>query len=262
MKLGVPLGVVGMTLMATSLLFLWFIILSGIANVTPFRKTYFLQADTSGITGARDTSQWTYFWICGRGNHDCGSAHGALPFGYAWDSYASDVPQGLGGSHGKHTTSHHFWYMWRFGWVFFIITLFFETIALCTSVLACCGRIGSAISSMATGIALFFYAIAVSLMTATFVQARNRFHDAGRSARLGRWSFGFAWAGFAALALAWFCFSANFFTASSQRKSRSAAKSEKRSGNPWRKRNTSALGERRAQESGVAEGRRVKDEYM
>ncbi|KAL5594735.1 hypothetical protein BROUX41_001649 [Berkeleyomyces rouxiae] len=260
MKLGIPFGLAGMVLIATSLLFLWFVILSGLTHHSPFGKSYFLQADTSGITGARQTSQWTYFWICGEGNRDCGSAHAALPFGYAWDSRAANVPSGLGGSHGNHTTSTHFWYMWRFGWVFFMMTLFFETVALFTSILACCGRLGAALASFATAVALFFYALAVSLMTATFVQARDRFKDNGRHARLGRWNFGFAWAGFAALALAWVLFSASFFAAPS-RKSRSAT-TEKRGAYPWRKRNTSAIGEGRMQDGRVAEGRRVKDEYM
>lgn len=154
-----------MILMGTSLLFLWFIILSGIANVTPFNKTYFLRAGTSGITGARDTTQWTYLWMCGLNNRNCGSAHPALPFGFAWDSNPSNVPSGLSGSYGHHTTSHHYWYMWRFGWVFFLLTLFFEALAFFTSFLACFGRLGSTIVSMLTLVALFFYAIAVSLMT-------------------------------------------------------------------------------------------------
>ncbi|KKA26475.1 hypothetical protein TD95_003732 [Thielaviopsis punctulata] len=252
LKKGIPLSLAGMILIGTSLLFLWFIILSGIANVTPFNKTYFLRANTSGISGARDTTQWTYFWMCGRNNRNCGSAHAALPFGYAWNSNPTNVPNGLAGSYGNDTTSHHYWYMWRFGWVFFLITLFFETIAFFSSLLACCGRIGSAIASSCTMLALFFYAIAVSLMTATFVQARNRFNDANRSASLGRWAFGFAWGGFAALGLAFLCFGMSFFTSSSRRKSRPTTVTEKRSGNPWRTRNTSAYGE----------GRRVKNEYV
>jgi hypothetical protein len=42
----------------------------------------------------------------------------------------------------------------------------------------------------------------LSKHSATFVIARNHFQSAGRSASLGRWAFGFAWAGFAALLIA------------------------------------------------------------
>lgn len=63
---------------------MFFIVLSGVSDVTPLNKTYFLQADTSGIEGARPVSQWTYFYVCGSGNQNCGSPIPALPFGAAW----------------------------------------------------------------------------------------------------------------------------------------------------------------------------------
>ncbi len=63
---------------------MFFVILSGVKDVSPLNKIYFLQADTSKINGAKSISQWTYFYICGANNQDCGSATAALPFGYAW----------------------------------------------------------------------------------------------------------------------------------------------------------------------------------
>lgn len=55
--------------------------------------------------------------------------------------------------------------MWRFGWVFYLMSLFFAVIAFFAGFLACCGRLGSAIGGLVSLMALFFYSIAVSLMT-------------------------------------------------------------------------------------------------
>lgn len=142
--------------------------------------------------------------------------------------------------------------MWRFGWVFLLMTLFFEVVAFFTSILACCGRLGAALAFVVSSIALFFYTLAVSIITyvdsqyplqnphlllnyllppspsvspyvtyyfqkkkkncqfakrftlhsATFCEARNRFHDVGRSAKIGPWAFGFLWGSYTALLIA------------------------------------------------------------
>lgn len=160
-----PLGLAALVLLAGSLVMLFFVILSGVNSTTPLDKTYFLRADTRDITGARDTTQWTYFFICGLENQDCGVAHAAPPFGYAWGANPSNAPAALVGSHGGETTSRKFFYLWRFGWVFIIITLFFEIIAFFSGFLACCGRLGSAIAYFVAVIALLFHSVGVSLMT-------------------------------------------------------------------------------------------------
>lgn len=235
------LGAAGLVMLAGSLVLLFFVILSGVTNTTPLNKTYFLQADTSGITGARQVTQWTYFYFCGPNNQDCGSARAAPAFGKAWDGNAANVPDGLFGSHGGDTTSRRLFYLWRFGWVFFIISLFFEVMAFFAGFLACCGRLGAAISSLVSSFALFCLSIAVSLMTATFVIARNRFSDAGRDAHIGRYAFGFAWGAFAALLIANVLFCVGI-------------RGEKGySGRSWRR--------RRSVRSRSYDGRRVKEEY-
>ena len=151
--------------MAGSLLLLWFIILSGIKDSTPLNKVYFLRADTSGITGARDITQWTYFKFCGDGNSDCGKARPAPAFGRAWSSNPSNAPSSLVGGRAGDTTSNKYFFLWRFGWVFMLITLFFETLAFFSGFLACCGRLGSAISALIAMGALFCSSVAMSLMT-------------------------------------------------------------------------------------------------
>lgn len=149
--------------MGVSLLFLFFIILAGVSDSTPLNKTYFLQADTSGISGANDVSQWTYFYVCGEDNLDCGKAKAALPFGHAWDKDADNVPAGIAGSHSG--TSNKFYLLSRFGWVFLILALFFGTLTFFSSFLACCGRLGSFIATFVSLLALLCHAVASSLLT-------------------------------------------------------------------------------------------------
>lgn len=167
---------------------LWFIILSGVTSTSPLRQTFFLRADTSGITGARPISQWTYFFICGPDNTNCGSASPALPLGSAWGSHPRNAPEELVGNYGDNTTSFTYWYMWRFGWVFFILALFFEVVTFFSGFLACCSRLGSAISGMIALTALLFYSVAVALMTYVYtapndIDLRNVLTRTARTAR-------------------------------------------------------------------------------
>jgi hypothetical protein len=76
---------------------MFFVILSGVKDVTPLNQIYFLQANTSSIQGARPISQWTYFYICGLDNQNCSSATAALPFGYAWLGNTNGAPSDLVG---------------------------------------------------------------------------------------------------------------------------------------------------------------------
>lgn len=239
------LGTAALFLISASLMFLWFIILSGVTDRSPLSKTYFLRADTSGITGARDVTQWTYFFFCGRDNHDCGHPRPAPALGKAWDGRASSVPAGLIGSHGGHTTSFHYYYMWRFGWTFFLITLFFETLTFFSAFLACCGRLGAAVAAFISLVALFFSTIATVLMTAVFIEARNRFRDAGRSANIGPYAYGFAWASWVLLFLSTVLFLLGII----------GSRSDKGySGRRFRR-------NRSVRSRGSSHGRRVKDEY-
>ncbi|OAA55664.1 Actin cortical patch SUR7/pH-response regulator PalI [Cordyceps fumosorosea ARSEF 2679] len=237
-----PLGLVGLILMGTSLLFLFFIILAGVSTSTPFNKTYFLRADTSGIDGAHDVSQWTYFYVCGEGNTDCGKATAALPFGHAWNSNANNVPAGIAGSHSG--TNNKFYLLSRFGWVFLLLALFFGTLTFFSSFLACCGRLGSAIATFVSFFALLCHAVASSLLTATYALAQKKFKADNRSAKLGTYGLGFLWGSFAALLISVVVFSAGI------RKDRSNPSAGGGRGRFWRRKSTRSY-----------EGRRVKDEY-
>lgn len=245
------LGTTGIVLLSGSLLLLWFIILSGLTDIMPFNKVFFLRADTSDISGARDITQWTYFFFCGDNNKDCGRAIPAPAFGRAWDGNADNVPDGLIGSYGGDTTSHRYYYLWRFGWVFIIITLFFEALAFFAAFLACCGRLGAAIASMMAFIALFFHSLGSSLMTATFVMARNAFRRSDRNASIGKYAFGFMWASWAALFLSVLLFVIGIKT---NKSSKDATAS---SGGGF----ASRFRRNRSTRSRSYDGRRVKEEY-
>jgi hypothetical protein len=54
--------------------------------------------------------------------------------------------------------------MWRFGWVFYLMALFFGVLALFTGLVSCT-RLGSGLSSLMTMIATFWMTLAAILMT-------------------------------------------------------------------------------------------------
>lgn len=74
---------------------IFFVILAGTTTTPPLNDTYFLRADTFDISGALETSQWTFFYICSPGNVDCTTASPAMPFGHAWADDADGVPEAL-----------------------------------------------------------------------------------------------------------------------------------------------------------------------
>jgi len=195
------LGLASWIFLAGSILLMFFVILGGETTSTPLDKVYFLKADTSKIPGARPITQWNYFYVCGAGNTDCGDAVPALPLGYAWVGNTAGVPAPLLGSHAKHTTSEYYYYLWRFGWVFYLMALLFACFALITGFISFL-RIGSGISSLLCASATFWMALAASLMTAEFVKARDVFNRNGMDAHLGKYAFGFTWAALACLCLA------------------------------------------------------------
>ena len=67
--------------------------------------------------------------------------------------------------HYKGTTSTYFYYLWRFGWVFYIIGLFFTVCAFFTALLAPFSRLASGFSGATLTFALFWFTLAASLMT-------------------------------------------------------------------------------------------------
>ncbi|KAH9211847.1 SUR7/PalI family-domain-containing protein [Leptodontidium sp. 2 PMI_412] len=197
------LGIVSLVLIGGALVMMFFVVLSGVKDTTPLNKTWFLRADTSSFPGAgRAESYWTFWRICATGGGQCGSTVPALPFGYAWVGGSEGVPNGLTGPRGKGTTSNYYYYLWRFGWVFYLMSLVLTSFTFLTSALAPCSRLAAGFSGAFLAFSLFWFSLAASLMTVVFVKARDEFHDAGISASIGRYAFGFTWGAWAAMFLA------------------------------------------------------------
>ena len=66
--------------------------------------------------------------------------------------------------HGDGTTSTYYFYMWRFGWVFYLMAIFFGVLAVFTGLLSCT-RLGSGLSALLALIATFWMTLAAILMT-------------------------------------------------------------------------------------------------
>lgn len=120
---GIPLAPISLIFLGGTVVLLFFVVLSGITRISPLRQTYFLSADTSGISGARPISQWTYFRICDEDNADCSRSWPDPPVGWAWSKNPTGdrLPEHIIGSYGNGTTSQQYFYLWRFGWVFYLL---------------------------------------------------------------------------------------------------------------------------------------------
>lgn len=207
---------------------MWFVILSGVREHTPLNRVWFLRADTSGIAGSKHpVSQWTFFKICGEFNRNCDKSKAALPLGYAWYDDSTGAPKGLTGNHGHDTTSRYYFYMWRFGWVFYFIAFILANFAVLFGLLACL-KIVTVATGLITLASLFFLTLAACLMTfvfhpsytqialltqhsAVFTKARDKFKDEGRAAKVGPYAFGFTWASVVLLFLCSLLYIANAF---------------------------------------------------
>lgn len=192
------LGFASIILILGALLLMLLTLIGGSVGHNPINKFYFLEADTSQIPGAAPLTRWTFWNACTviNGRDDCPKVHPAYPF---------DPPRNFGTSSGvpqQFIGTHKYYYLTRFMFAFILIALFFTACALFLGLLALCSRIGSFLSSFTCSVALFFQALAASLMTAAYVLGRRNFRSAGRSASLGRYNFGFMWAAVACLFLA------------------------------------------------------------
>ncbi|RKF57280.1 Protein SUR7 [Erysiphe neolycopersici] len=186
--------VAALILISGTIVLIFFVILSGVRDVPPFNRTWFLQVDSSGITGSkRSLTQWTYFFICDAHNQNCGSPVPALPIGYGWQGGNQDVPSSLVGK--------YFYFLWRFGWVSYLMALFFVSLGWLVAIVSVWTRLGSVISGVLITFAFFWHSIAASLMTTAFVKARDSFLHVGIVAKVGPYAFGFTWGAWVALLL-------------------------------------------------------------
>ncbi|KAF3941354.1 hypothetical protein ABW19_dt0204496 [Dactylella cylindrospora] len=188
-------GLLSLLITAGGCVMLFFIILAGTRDHDPLNKVYFLWADTSEIDGAPTTAEWTLWNVCDSENRggggittDCGSIRAANPF----------LPQQNFGTSrnvpAEFLVDHRtYYYLSRFTFAFYIISLFFMLASMVVGLLALCSRLGSALSALAAAWALFCMTLTAALMTSVYVMGRNAFNDAGLRAGLGVYAFGFTW---------------------------------------------------------------------
>lgn len=234
------LSILALFFLAGGLALQFLTILSGGVKSFPLNLVYFLQASPTGISGAPNPVRWTYFALCGVDgsghNANCGKATAALPFNPSQNFHTSTAVKGM-------------YYTSRAMFAFYLIALFFASIALLTGLLALCSRLGSYLSSLTTFIAMVMQAVTAALMTAWTIKGRNSFRSQGMSASLGVKAYGFTWA-----ALACFFISTVLFCIGG---AASKDHSSSRRGMFGRNRSTRSRGSFIDNES----QRRVKDEY-
>ncbi|KAK6496361.1 hypothetical protein TWF481_002386 [Arthrobotrys musiformis] len=171
------------------------VLLAGTRDWDPFYRIYFLWADTSGIEGAPATSEWTLWNVCesaagkvGGSTQNCGSVHVANPF-LPQRNFGTE--KGVPGDFLNNPDTYY--YLSRFVFSFYLISLFFMLCSMLSGILALCSRLGSALSAVASFWAFFCVLTLASLMTAVFTLGRTTFHNAGLNAGLGYYAFGFTW---------------------------------------------------------------------
>jgi len=225
-------GLVSLFVTAGGCVMLFFIILAGTTDSDPLNRVYFLWADTSNISGAPNTSEWTLWNVCESGNNgsggmttNCGSVHAANPFLPQQNfGTSNNIPQEFLNDHKT------YYYLSRFTFAFYLISLFFMLGSMVTGMLALCSRLGSAISALAAAWALFCITVTAALMTSCYVIGRNAFNDAGIDAGLGLYAFGFTWGAVGCMIVATACYCIGFSLARRHHHRERALTTEKRGG--------------------------------
>ncbi|KAL8671683.1 MAG: hypothetical protein Q9168_003831 [Polycauliona sp. 1 TL-2023] len=187
------IALVSLILIAGAALLIFLTLLGGAIDKNPTNQFYFLQADTNSLGSAAPLTRWTFWSSCSAmdGRNTCPKVKAAYPFDPKRNFGTNDI---FGGT--------KYYLESRFMFAFVLIALFFAVCALLLGVVALVSRIGSFLGSATCSVALFFQTLTAALMTAAYVQGRDAFRSAGRTATLGRYNFGFMWAAVACLFLA------------------------------------------------------------
>lgn len=174
-----------------STLLLIFIVLSGSIVESPVNKFYWLQADTSDIAGAPEISRWTFWGLCGvsgDNNVNCSYLQPAFPLSPVDDFGTTvNVPRDFVSSRDT------YYYLSRFSFCFFLISLVFIGVALIFYVLSWCSYTFSKTVFVTITIGTLLNMAASGCQTAATVLAKNAFKDAGLSAKVGVKLMAFSW---------------------------------------------------------------------
>ncbi|EGC42358.1 actin cortical patch protein Sur7 [Histoplasma capsulatum var. duboisii H88] len=84
LTLGLPgplIALLGLLFTAGAFILMMLTLIGGSRNTNPLNRTWFLEADTSNIPGAPETSRWTFWGVCGvsDGKNDCHGTTAAFP---------------------------------------------------------------------------------------------------------------------------------------------------------------------------------------
>ncbi|KAK5114627.1 hypothetical protein LTR62_002199 [Meristemomyces frigidus] len=245
------LALLALLLLAGGIVMDLLVALSGGVHSSPITQIFFLQADLTGVTSNsqnfHNPARWTWNSICGVQNGlnaNCGSTHAAQSFSPARNfGTTSGLPAALSGG-------SKFYYLSRFAWAFYVVSLFFAVIAFFLAFIALCTRLGAYLTGMMAALALFFQTLTAALMTAWTVMGRNAFRKNGQQAYIGVKAFAFTWATMGCFLIATILFCVGGSMGKNESKQKSSYFGRKRS--------------TRSRGSFIDEGesgRRVKDEY-
>lgn len=180
--------------LAGNTLLLILIILSGSMTNYPVDRFYWVQADTSGIPNAANTTRWTFWGACSitDGTTSCGDhLSPAAPISPI-DNFNTKINVPSKFISDRDT----YYYLSRFSFCFFWIALAFIGVAFLLYILTFCSRIILQVVFILSIVGFIFNMVAVVLQTAVSVMGRNAFHDAERSAKVSAPLLGIAWASF------------------------------------------------------------------
>lgn len=160
----------------------------------PVDRFYWVQADTSGIPNAANTTRWTFWGACSinDGVTYCGDhLSPAAPISPV-DNFNTkvNVPSKL------ISDRDTYYYLSRFSFCFFWIALAFIGVAFLLYILTFCSKIILQVVLILCIVGFIFNMVAVILQTAVSVMARNAFHDADRSAKVSAPLLAISWASF------------------------------------------------------------------
>ncbi|SCU86883.1 LAFA_0E03576g1_1 [Lachancea sp. 'fantastica'] len=181
--------------LAGTTLLLILIVLSGSTTNFPVDRFYWLEADTTGITGAPSgTSRWTFWGLCSYDSSNklvCPNLAPAYPISPR-DNFkqapSSELPSDFVDSRST------YYYLTRFSFCFFWIALAFMGVSFLLYAFSWCSYGFTKVVFMLSSVGAIFDAAAVSCQTAATVMARNTFHKGNHSASISATLHGIAWA--------------------------------------------------------------------
>lgn len=202
MKLPFLLYLTQIVFLAGTTLLLLFIVMSGSINSFPINSFYWLQADTSSISGAPALSRWTFWGLATVSDNNRSVSHQLSP-AYPLspvDNFGTteNVPQDF------IDNRNTYYYLSRFAFVFYWIALAFVGISFLLAFFVGCSYSIIKIIGWFISLGLLFGAGAAAFMTAVTVLAKNAFHSDDKSAKIGVSLTAISWAAVACLIILFF----------------------------------------------------------